>query len=79
MSKKKAEKLLKRAIDIDPDGIDSNYFYADFLQHKKMYAFAEHYLLKAQNAAPRPGRPLADAGRRKEISLALYAVREKLN
>ena len=78
-SKKKAEKLLKRAIEIDPDGIDSNYFYAGFLQHKKQYAEAEQYFIKAQSASPRPDRPLADVGRQREISLALDAVREKLN
>jgi len=76
-SDKKAAKLLEKALEINPDGIDSNYFYADYLLHKKEFAMAEKYLLKAQEAAPREGRPLADLGRRKEILVALSLAREK--
>lgn len=77
-SDKKAVQLLEKALEIDPDGIDSNYFYADYLMHEKEYGEAERYLLKAQSAAPRPGRPIADEGRRKEILAALSVAREKL-
>jgi tetratricopeptide (TPR) repeat protein len=74
---KKAAKMLQKAIEINPDGIDSNYFYADYLLQEKQYKKAEEYLLKAQNAAPRPDRPVADEGRLKEIHAALSIVREK--
>ena len=74
---KKAAKMLQKAIEINPDGIDSNYFYADYLLQEKQYKKAEEYLLKAQNAAPRPDRPVADAGRQEEIHAALSIVREK--
>lgn len=77
-SDKKAVQLLTRALEIDPDGIDANYFYADFMLHKKKYEEAEKYLLKAQHAAPRPERPLADEGRKQEIVAALSMAREKL-
>jgi len=77
-SDKKAVQLLEKALQIDPDGIDSNYFYADYLLQHKDYADAEKFLLKAQNAAPRPDRPLADAGRQEEIQAALSVTREKL-
>ena len=72
----KAETLLTKALAINPDGIDANYFYGDFLLREKRYNEAEQYLRKAQQAAPRPGRALADAGRQKEIAAALAKVTE---
>lgn len=74
----KAEALLLKAIAIDPDGLDSNYFYADFLITQKRYTQARAYLLKAQAASPRPNRPIADKGRQEEITQALLAVGKKL-
>ena len=73
--KKKAEKLLKKALVINPDGIDSNYFYADYFVVKKDYKNAQIFFLKAQKAAPRASRPLADKGRQQEISEALTALK----
>jgi len=78
-SDKKAVELLQKGLKINPDGIDSNYFYADYLLQKKQYEQAEQYLLKAQSAAPRPNRPLADSGRQQEITAALSLAREKLH
>jgi tetratricopeptide (TPR) repeat protein len=76
---KKAVQFLKKALVINPDGIDPNYFYADYLLDKKDYAGAEEYLLKALDAEPRVERPIADAGRKQEIDVALAVVRKKLN
>ena len=59
----KAEELLKEALLQNPEGIDSNYFYGSFLITEKRYAEARNYLQKAQQAAPRDGRALADTGR----------------
>jgi tetratricopeptide (TPR) repeat protein len=78
-SDKKAVELLHKALEINPDGIDPNYFYADYLLQKKQYEEAERYLLKAQQAAPRPDRPVADAGRQQEILAALSLTREKMH
>lgn len=75
----KAEELLLKALALNPDGIDPNYFYGDFLLSQKRYEEAEKALLKAQAAPGRPNRPLADAGRQEEIKLALLTVREKLH
>jgi tetratricopeptide (TPR) repeat protein len=75
---KKALQFLTRALEINPDGIDPNYFYADYLREKQDFQAAEKYLLKAQKAAPRADRPVADSGRQQEIRVALTAVREKL-
>lgn len=77
-SDKKAVQLLQKALEINPDGIDSNYFYADYLLQEKKYEEAEQYLLRAQQAAPRPDRPVADAGRKQEILAALNMARGKL-
>jgi tetratricopeptide (TPR) repeat protein len=74
----KAEELLRKALAVNPEGIDSNYFWGDFLLEQKRYAEAEQALLKAQHAPGRPDRPLADAGRQQEIQVALLKVREKL-
>ena len=78
-SDKKAVELLQKALEVNPDGIDPNYFYADYLLQKKEYEQAEKYLLKAQRAEPRPDRPVADAGRQQEILAALSLTREKLH
>jgi tetratricopeptide (TPR) repeat protein len=71
---KKAEQLLLKALTLNPDGIDSNYFYASYLQAKGRNNEAKQFFLKAQNAAPRRDRPLADAGRQKEIAEALATL-----
>ena len=75
----KAEQLLKQALQLNPDGIDSLYFWGDHLYRQKRYAEARAALQKAQQAAPRPGRESADAGRRKEIAALLVDVNKKLD
>ncbi|WP_392888423.1 tetratricopeptide repeat protein [Pseudomonas migulae] len=74
----KAEQLLKLALQINPNGIDSLYFWGDHLYRQKRYAEAKAALQKALLAAPRPGRETADAGRRKEIEALLVDVNKKL-
>ncbi|CAD5376381.1 Tetratricopeptide repeat protein [Pseudomonas sp. OF001] len=74
----RAEQLLKQALTLNPDGIDPNYFYGDFLLREKRYAEAEKVLEQALAAPPRPGREVADAGRRKEAQALLEKARAKL-
>lgn len=74
----KAEELLKKALTLNPNGIDPNYFYAEYLKEAGRYPEAQTYLLKAQQAAPRPNRLSADAGRQKEISASLADVEQEL-
>lgn len=74
---KKAETLLKKALQINPDGIDPNYFYGDFLYRKGHYSEALSVLEKAMHAPDRPNRPLADEGRRKEIQAVIAKIRDK--
>jgi len=73
-SDKKAEKMLRKGLELNPDGIDSNYFFAEYLRDQGQLAEARTYYLKARAAAPRPGRPVADAGRQKEIAEALAEI-----
>ncbi|MVW87636.1 tetratricopeptide repeat protein [Pseudomonas sp. PB101] len=74
----KAEQLLKMALQMNPNGIDSLYFWGDHLYRQKRYGEARAALQKALLAAPRPGRESADAGRRKEIETLLVDVNQKL-
>lgn len=62
-----AEKYLQKALAINPDGIDPNFFFGDFLLEQGEQDRARIYLDNALKAAPRPGRDLADSGRREEI------------
>lgn len=74
----KAEEMLKKALTLNPDGIDPNYFYGDFLLRKKRYAEARTVLEKALAAPDRPARASADAGRRAEARALLEVVKGKL-
>jgi tetratricopeptide (TPR) repeat protein len=74
----KAERYLKKALAINPDGIDPNYFYGDFMLEEGNYQQAIKYLEKAAAAPPRPGRPLADKGRQAEVQQKLQQAREKI-
>jgi len=75
---KKAKKFLLKAIKINPNGIDTNYFYADFLADNDDYSVAKQYFIKALAAEPRVGREVADEGRRREIQLALVDLEKHL-
>jgi len=78
-SNKKAAQHFKKALQLNPDGIDPNYFYGEFLyEEKSKYQDAENYLKKAQQAKPRKERPLADQERQKEITALLAKVTKKL-
>lgn len=63
----KAAMYLKRALNINPDGLDALYFWGDYLHEQGHDAQARQALEKALQAPPRAGRELADAGRREEI------------
>lgn len=74
---KKAEELLLKAITLNPNGIDSNYFYGTFLIDEKRWDEAEKFLFQAKQAVARPSRPVADAGRQMEIRKALELLNKK--
>lgn len=74
-----AEVLLKKALTMNPDGIDPNYFYGDFLYREGRYTQAQAVLEKALAAPDRPGREVADNGRRAEVKALLKEVRSELD
>ncbi|MBU0603165.1 MAG: tetratricopeptide repeat protein [Gammaproteobacteria bacterium] len=76
--KDKARELLNKALAINPNGIDSNFFMGDFLYRTGEYEKARVALEAALQAPARPARQLADEGRRKEIEVLLAKVKEKL-
>ena len=75
--KDKARAYLKKALAINPNGVDSNYFYGDFLFQQGQIAEAEKALQKALAAPARPGREVADRGRRADVTALLAKVRAK--
>jgi tetratricopeptide (TPR) repeat protein len=74
----KAEQYLKKALAMNPNGIDPNYFYGDFMLEEGDYQQAVKYLEKAAAAPPRPGRTIADKGRQAEIQAKLQQARKKI-
>ncbi|PJE56115.1 tetratricopeptide repeat protein [Marinomonas sp. BSi20584] len=77
-SDKKAKELLVQSYKLSPTSIDSNYFLAEFLYDDGDYEGAKQHLEKAQKAAPRPTRPIADIGRHKEVDTLMEKVNQKL-
>ena len=77
-SDKKAKQLLEKALTINPQGIDPNYFYAEFLLENRDYKGAMRYLELAKAAPTRPGREDADAGRQLDITLLEQRLQKKL-
>lgn len=75
--KDRAREYLEKAIAMNPDGIDPNYFYGEFLYEEKDYDAARRALEHALEAPSRPDRTLADQGRREEIRELLARVEEK--
>ena len=63
----KARELLDKAMALNPNGIDPNYFLGDYLYRQRDFDGARVALERALRAPARPDRPLADAGRRKEL------------
>ena len=74
---RKARNYLEKALEINPDGIDPNYFYGAFLIEEKEYQAARTALEKALQAPVRPDRPVADKGRREEIRMLLNTIADK--
>ncbi len=67
----KAERLLQKGLDINPDSIDANYFYADYLLSVDDLEGAQKYFKQAIEAPVRPEQVYADEQLKKEALLAL--------
>ncbi|MFT7532861.1 MAG: tetratricopeptide (TPR) repeat protein [Gammaproteobacteria bacterium] len=77
--KKKAARYLEKAIRISKNGLDANYFYGDYLVNRKRYKEAIPVLERALTAPPIENRPVADQGRRHEITQLLEYAKNKLS
>ncbi|CAN7409210.1 tetratricopeptide repeat protein [Caulobacter sp. LjRoot300] len=73
----KARAYLTKALAANPTGVDSNFFYGDFLMRQSDYAGAEVALQRAINAPARPGREVADLGRKAQAAALLATARQK--
>lgn len=73
--KERARELLEKALTLDPQGLDSNFFYGEFLVEAGQAAQAVTYLERALAAPPRHGHYVADIGRREEARALLEKAR----
>ena len=69
--KARAKELLEQALALNPKGIDPNFFYGEYLLETGNAVEAITYLDRALQAPPRPGRQVADTGRREEARALL--------
>jgi len=74
----KARSYLQKALAVSPNGVDANFFYGDFLMRQKDYAGAIKAFQKALAAPARPGREVADKGRKAQATALLTQAQAKL-
>lgn len=74
----KAREYLDKAVQINPDGIDPNFFLGELLYEQGKYAEAVQALQRASQASPRPNRAVADRGRHEEIRELLARAKASL-
>jgi tetratricopeptide (TPR) repeat protein len=73
-----AEEYLRKALAIDADNIDNNYFYGEFLVDQGRYAEAISVLEHALAAPTVADRPVFDTGRRSDIRTMLAVAQRKV-
>ena len=66
-----AAEYFVKALAVDPENLDSNYFYGEFLLGQEDYTSAVRVLRRALEAPSVGSRPLFDAGRRAEARVLL--------
>ena len=62
----KAEQYFKKALAINPQGLDINYFFAEYLVDQGEEMLALEHIERALQAEPMVDRPVADQGRRQQ-------------
>lgn len=72
-----AKKLLETALKINPNGIDTNYFYGDFLVSTNQATDAIKYFERAANAPSRPEQLFSDNKLKEEAKLAMQNVKQR--
>jgi len=74
----RAEKYFKKALAINPQGVDPNYFYGEYLYSLYHLNEARDHLERALRAPSRPGTELAGGSRREEIQALLAKIDKDL-
>lgn len=74
-----AEKLFRTALEISPNGIDSNFYYGQFLLDKGKKEEAKSFLARASTAPVRPEQVFADTKLEEEAKAALKKAGGELN
>jgi tetratricopeptide (TPR) repeat protein len=72
-----ARKMLQTALKISPDGIDSNYFYGDFLLSSNRLNEAEKYFKRTIAIPARAEQQFADNQLKVEARLALINIKKQ--
>lgn len=68
---KAAERAYQKGLALNPDGIDANFYYGDFLRRKKQSKLAREYLLKASRSNQGDQSEIAFQGRKLDVKRAL--------
>lgn len=74
---KAAEQMLKASLQLNPHGIDANYFYGDYLLRQDRSVEAEECFRKAIQASVRKQQQLNDLQLQKEAKSALANLQQK--
>ncbi|MDX8407891.1 MAG: hypothetical protein R8L58_05850 [Mariprofundaceae bacterium] len=75
----KALEHLNKALELSPDGLDAHFWMASYLwDETRKYKEAADHFRKAIAAPARPGREIADAGRKAEAKTILAKVEKKI-
>jgi len=76
----KAVEHLNRALELSPAGLDAHFWMGSYLwDETRQYQDAAEHFRQAMQAPDRPGRALADQGRKAEAKALLADVEKKLN
>lgn len=75
-NRERARTYLQRALAMAPNDIDANFFMGDLLVREHDWADAGAYLQKAIDAPARPGRAVADRGRKAEARALLVRAQQ---
>lgn len=71
-----AQEMLQAGLKINPNGIDTNYFYGDFLLSNNFPREAEKYFEKALAAPIRSNQPYSDNQLKEEAEAALKKAKQ---
>jgi Tfp pilus assembly protein PilF len=71
-----AREYFMRALEVDANNIDNNYFYGEFLVKQGDYSAALEVLNRALSSSVVADRPVFDAGRRAEIEALILQAKQ---